>query len=188
MKILLPKTAALSRDIDTVPLFFLGGPVRGGGDWQSAMCAILEELSPECVAAIPCRWGQEHPLYSKRLEGTPDAFPRQRKWERHYLSEAARGRSPGCIIFWLGEQKGPRPSEDGPYAQDTYGELGEWRGQMMYNPALRVVVGGEENFPGFSTIQGNFEDALGADKFTMYRSIREVTEAGVKRAQKSPAA
>lgn len=43
---------------------------------------------------------------------------------------------------------------------DTRGELGEWRGRMMANKKLRVIVGAEPDFPGLSQIARNWNQAL----------------------------
>lgn len=57
--------------------------------------------------------------------------------------------------------KEERPRTDGmPYAMDTRGELGEWRGRLMHNPGLRVFIGADPDFPGLSQISRNFDAAL----------------------------
>jgi len=161
------------------PLFFLAGPIRGGGDWQRLMCIILKQLVPDCIIAAPMRWDASHFLYKYRMqvEGA-ESFDRQLTWEQHYLETAAQMHPRGCIIFWLGCQKEVRTDSD-PYAMDTRGELGEWRGRMIYRPLLRVVVGAEEGFPGLSQIKRNFDAALGCD-FPVYRTMEETAKAAVE--------
>jgi hypothetical protein len=107
------------------------------------------------------------------MPGRQDFFERQTDWERHYLDMAADKWPTGCIIFWLGDQRKPRP-DNLPYAMDTRGEIGEWRGRMMHNPALRVVMGAEEDFPGLRQIKRNFELAL--PDFPIYDTMEEVVE------------
>jgi hypothetical protein len=107
------------------------------------------------------------------MRGEENRFERQTDWERHYLEQAAEKWPAGCIIFWLAEQKEPR-QDGGPYARDTYGEIGEWRGRMMRAPHLRVVVGAEKEFPGLSQIKRNFELAL--PDLKIYDTMEEVVE------------
>ena len=49
---------------------------------------------------------------------------------------------------------------------------------MMYDRNLRVVMGGDKNFPGLSQIKRNFELALGRD-FKVYETMEEVVERAV---------
>ena len=178
MKIILPKDLIELDDYQDHPLFFLAGPVRGGGDWQLFMCGMLERLVPDCIIAAPMRWDESHPLYAHRMqtEGM-EAFERQLEWEQHYLEMAAEVHPKGCIIFWLGCQKEERTDSD-PYAMDTRGELGEWRGRMIYRPSLSVVVGAEEGFPGLSQIKRNFDAALFCD-FPIYKTMGETAKAAI---------
>jgi hypothetical protein len=185
MQILLPKgfVDPTGPGMKDVPIFFLGGPVRGGGDWQSKMALMLADLvGGDCLIAIPARWRWEHPL-AHRIVPTDrkSDFPRQLNWERYYLNHAGYHPRPGCIVFWLAVQREPRPIEDGPYAQDTYGELGEWRGRMMCNPSIRFVAGAEATFPGLSQIQRNFDMALGYD-FPIRKTMEETAAAAMKAA------
>ena len=188
---ILPKDIC-SLSLDHGPVFFLAGPLTGGDDWQSGLCEGLFKLFPEgFTVAIPYgledRPSSDRPPFSKftvleALEHTTRQLP----WERHYLDLAA-GVSPsdgswvpeqGCIIFWLPVESAryPKPPLHGPYAQDTRGELGEWRGRLMSDRSLRVVVGGHTDFPGFSTMERNFKFALG-DDFVVYRSMRDTAAA-----------
>jgi hypothetical protein len=164
MNLILPKTRANLGGLSAFPMFFLAGPILGGGDWQHAATKMLAQIWGGCVIVNPCRYGEEHPLYRHRLpaiDGAPP-FERQTDWERHYLEFAAGDADHGCVIFWLPCQREPR-SDGQPYARDTYGELGEWRGRMMTHPHLRVVVGAEPDFPGLNVIKRNFDRALGRD-------------------------
>jgi hypothetical protein len=177
MKILLPKR--LYR-IDPMygPVFFLAGPVRGGGDWQARACREIQARLPQFYAALPCRYEVDHDLVPYCEQKWTAEFPRQLSWEREYLEIAAKR---GCIVFWLPCQSlaDPRPTADGPYGQDTYGELGEWRGRMMHDPRIRLVVGAEPGFPGLSQIKRNFRQALGI-LFPIYETLAETVEAALR--------
>jgi len=177
MKIVLPKTQC---DVDPQygPLFFLAGPVLGGDDWQTRGCVEIEKWIPNFYAAIPCRHGEDHPLFSSTVSSNEKGFDRQLSWERYYLSLAAHA---GCLIFWLPSESKTNPRSDGnPYAMDTRGELGEWRGQLMDNPYLRIVVGAEPTFPGLSQIQRNFNEATNSH-FKIYGTLDETVAAAVKK-------
>lgn len=179
MKIILPKTL-VEIDPNEGPLFFLAGPIRGGGDWQADCCREIEERLPNSYVAAPCRWGETHPLRKFVVEGTSDAFPRQLNWERHYLELAAKK---GCIIFWLPceSKTDPHPGPE-PYAMDTRGELGEWRGRMMGDRSLLIAVGAEPGFYGLSQIQRNFSQSLGYNfPFPIASTLAETVHAAIVR-------
>ncbi|MFA5853779.1 MAG: hypothetical protein WC866_01695 [Patescibacteria group bacterium] len=175
MKIILPKTR-VEIDPNYGPLFYLMGPIRGGGDWQRHCCRMIESRIPNFYAAVPCRWTEFHPLYKYGATGTPGAFARQLNWERYYIELAAKT---GCLLFWLPAEhhaaKHPGPE---PYAMDTRGELGEWRGRMMHERGQRVVIGGEPAFHGMSQIQRNFSLALGYE-FPIYPSLDATITAAI---------
>jgi len=90
MSVILPKTLIRSDEVVSQPFFFLAGPVLGGGDWQHTMYQALAERLGEdnFVAAIPCRYENNHPLVARQLSGG-EFFSRQLLWERHYLAVAA---------------------------------------------------------------------------------------------------
>ena len=187
MKILVPKRWMSVDEIATEEvvhtLFFLAGPVRGGGDWQKAMCLALqkEQWVQSCVIVCPCRWDGQHSLAKYFVDGPERVFARQLDWERHYLEIAGTHKNPGCIVFWLGRESklAPHPGPE-PYATDTRGELGEWRARMKTDNA-RVVIGAESAFPGLSQIQRNFSLALGYD-FPIHKTVQETATAAAKRA------
>lgn len=159
MRVILPKV--LGSDLKG-PLFFLMGPIRGGDDWQYECALELDmQMREEFSVAIPCRYGEDHPLYAHRALGE-EQFSRQLPWERYYLNQAANMAPQGCIIVWLPRESktSPRSRGDGPYAQDTYGELGEWRGRIMRGERVRLVIGAHPDFPGLDVIKRNFELAL----------------------------
>lgn len=161
MQMLLPKTHVFPDR--NVPFFFLAGPIRGGGDWQQRMVyRLLETVGNDFTAANPCRYPQNHPLYHLRMPGEETFFKRQLEWERFYLEYAAKYAPRGAILFWLAreDENDPR-TEDLPYARDTLGELGEWRGRMMHDSSLRVLIGANPDFPGLDVIHRCYKSAIG---------------------------
>lgn len=182
LRIIIPKrffdvSTAVTR---TSPLFFLAGPVLGGGNWQVAMSRLLKQKFPECVIAVPHhKWDGTNPLHHYFSEDEdPKRFEYQLNWEQHYLHEAGLGKHPGCIIFWLPEESKahPHPGPE-PYAMDTRRELGKWEMLMKYKRA-RVVVGGQ-SFYGISQIQRDFSYELGRP-FTIHSTMKETAEAAAK--------
>lgn len=182
LHLILPSTqATLKKTYYELPLYFLAGPIAGGDDWQMKLTDMLVKNVGDCIVVNPSRYGPKHPLYRFRLNGTHE-FPSQTLWERHYLRKAGfewPGR--GCIIFWLPGESERHPRTDGnPYAVDTRGELGEWRGHLMYNPAqVRLVIGAEPDFPALRTIKRNFDAALGRN-YTIYDSMRAVVDCAAR--------
>ncbi len=184
MFLILPKMHPVLDEYRKLPMFFLAGPILGGGDWHTRMSELLMKRLDGLIVVNPSRYQHSHPhcKYREYLETEtkytrrqmPEIqFERQTDWERYYLEQAADKWQTGCIIFWLAEQKEPRP--DGmPYAMDTRGEIGEWRGHMMRDHNLRVAMGAEKNFPGLSQIKRNFELALPG--FIIYDTMEEVVE------------
>ncbi len=182
MQLILPKQF-IEDGSASYPTFFLAGPIKGGGDWQHAACLeLLEEVQDaDFQVVVPCRWKPEHPLYQHRCDGLDETrFSRQTTWERQCLEIAAKSVFGGCVIFWLPCESPNSPRTDGhPYARDSYGELGEWRGRMMHEPDLRVVVGAEKDFPGLDVIHHNFERALNRE-FPIYETLEETIARAVE--------
>ena len=180
IQVILPKS--LVAWDDSLPLFFLAGPVRGGGDWQQKMCRELQKRLTDFYVAIPCRYTDSHPLWHSRAPGSENFFNRQLEWERNYLECAGEDTGIGCVIFWLAceSKTAPHPGPE-PYAMDTRRELGEWCGRMFYNESVRVVIGAEKEFLGLSQIQRCYDEVSG-DKFPIYPTMEATVEAAVKRA------
>lgn len=168
-------------------VFFLGGPVLGGGDWQRKAIGLFFQKISDAYVVCPVRYEPNDSLQCLSLPGGeldfgPNAiggvsvFPRQTHWERYYLNIASKQ---GAILFWLPEedQKNPRPPENGPYARDTYGELGEWRVRMHRDKA-HVVIGAQRGFPGISVIEANYRAVLG-DMFITEPTIEETVAAAI---------
>lgn len=163
MKLLLPNTHVDVFDMG-LPVFFLAGPILGADDWQTEASHRLTAMCPDgCIIVNPRRYEPTHPIRQFRLPGNEKDFANQTAWERYYLSLAGLGAERGCIVFWLPRESTVTPRTDGqPYACDTRGELGEWRGRAIYT-RCRMVVGAEAGFPGLKVITRNFEEALDAN-------------------------
>lgn len=167
---------------ETVHIFFLAGPVQGGGQWQVQMTAELKQRweaegktrGQTWWIAVPWAWetkreGRRHRRTEKHGAGLRDFFqdesqhnPTDSKlaWERRWLLRASQA---GCLVFWLAKEDSRHPRRDGtPYASSTRGELGEWRGRLMADVRQRLglVLGGDSSFPGLRTIRDNFGLAL----------------------------
>lgn len=198
--LILPKNGVVLDLKSGEHLYFLAGPIRGAGDWQSKAIKMLTEKDPACYIVCPCRYvEQNHDLSRYSLPATklpsetddirefPEymlEFPDQTRWERYYLAKAAHL---GSIIFWLPQEdaNNPRKKEDGPYARDTYGELGRWsiRHALQHNPfgqekQVKIVVGAEPTFPGLSVIQKNFDDDHGKP-FTIYTTLEDTIDQAI---------
>lgn len=178
MYLILPKTLPALEEYQRLPLFFLAGPVNGGGDWHVPMSNMLMKRFEHLLVVNPSRYENPHPFCEYRMKGAENQFTRQTDWERHFLDQAEEKWPSGCIIFWLACENKNNPRQDGqPYARDTRGEIGEWRGRMMHNPHLRIVMGADSDFPGLSQIKRNFELAL--PSFKIYETMEEVVEQAV---------
>lgn len=181
MKIILPKNLP-EIDLNYGPLFFLAGPVNGGGNWQKRCCELLKNVIPNCYVAIP--YYHDNPdkltLNDEEIKGREDVFERQLDWERYFLEFAAKN---GCLIFWLPEEdkNNPRPQERGPYATDTRGEIARWSVELKYNPTHRIVIGAEPNFHSLSQIQRNFSKDQGHECI-FPETLEETVQEAVKKA------
>lgn len=166
-------------DVQSARVFFLAGPVLGGGDWQHEAIKSLWKSEMGAYIVCPVRYPETHELYKYGLSGS-NPFTRQAEWERYYLELASKQ---GCILFWLPEESklDPRPAGNGPYARDTYQELGEWRMRMKFEKA-RVVIGMERGFPGASVTSFNFRAVLG-DTFDFENSLEDTVQAAIKMAR-----
>ncbi len=183
-KIVLPKTMPESIN-PPGHVFFLAGPVRGGNDWQSECHKIFSRYSLSCTLVIPVSYPSDHPIRAHEI--TPNSNPEpvhHIKWERRWMEFASRK---GCLMFWLPcESKTvPRDPAEGPYAQDTRGELGEWRGHLMFEHHRRVVIGMEEDFPGQREITHNFREAVreSPECWPRVRTLQQTVDAAIIRAQ-----
>lgn len=182
MSTILPKARATTWP---GPLFFLAGPVRGGGDWQSKAYGLIKEtMGPAFTAAIPMRYPEEHSLRREALVADPSAepFERQMAWERHYLKLAGiRSSVPGCLLFWLANESEsePHPGPE-PFAMDTRREMGEWYTRLEFLPGdVRMVVGAEEGFHGLDQFQRCLNESAGRE-FPIYGTLFDTVQAAVR--------
>lgn len=143
------------------PFFYLAGPILGGGDWHTRACQYLAEKVVDPLIDVPTRWPDDHPLSDYFLQKRP-LEETQLEWERRYMKNATNHQAMHrCLVFWIPREDPQNPRNDGsPYARDTYGELGEWRGRLIHDTNLPIVVGIEPGFPGRDVIKRNFEYAL----------------------------
>jgi hypothetical protein len=179
--------------------FFLAGPIKGAGDWQKEAIGILQEFAHRIPTKMnvyvvcPADYQPTHELYSLKVDGIlkekytdeqTKITASRTSWERPYLEAASHL---GCIIFWLAkeDEKNPRKKEDGPYARDTYGELGEWRARMFYEEKygqnkINLVIGAHPEFNGLPQIINNFNRMLGKD-ILISNSLEDTIKRAVKR-------
>ncbi len=181
LQLILATRKTLVADEDIVrPLYFFGGPIKGGGDWQEPACEFFIRRNEEVGLAVPRRWSDNHPLLPYQAFGEDQAFKRQTLWERHYLARAALW---GCVVFWLPCQSKTDPRTDGqPYGRDTYGELGRWSERMAKNPTLKVVIGAEPDFPGLDVISCNINEDVGYH-FPIHSTLEETLEQAILRSR-----
>lgn len=160
MTIYVPKKIVPLSPTKEKPLFFLAGPIRGGGDWQAQAAQCILSKNVDALIACPSRWTEEHQLAKHFFEPFGQAGNRQLHWEQHYLKQAGlEPRVPGCIIFWLGleSETDPHPGPE-PYAMDTRREIGKFPAYTEMKPT-RLVVGGHQKFYGLDVILTELEEA-----------------------------
>jgi hypothetical protein len=179
MPIYLPKEIVPIGTSKLSPLFFLGGPIRGGDDWQADMSEEIFRQNPHADIACPCRWDSSHRLARYFHHPFIRGNIRQLIFERHYLQQA--GLAPdehGCIIFWLGLEsiEHPHPGPE-PYAMDTRRELGKFTAfaELMN---VRMVVGGDCRFFGLDVILFELSEAIGSP-FPFYETMEDTVKAAL---------
>jgi len=164
------------------PYFYLAGPVRGGGDWQKKCCEEIQKIIPHFYVAIPYSHHSKEsfPLMNQGMQDTPNIFPSQLAWKRHYMKHAAKH---GCLIFWLPEEnkENPRLPEEGSYATNTRGEIARWSVELKYNPSHNIVVGAEPLFPSLSQIQRDFSLDQGQES-TFHTSLEAMVRVAIDKA------
>jgi len=176
MPIYIPKRIVPLTPTIVSPLFFLAGPIRGGGDWQSDMTEHIIIREPSAHIACPSRWNDEHRLARYFHQPFSQADNRQLVWERRYLNQSGLWPGvPGCVIFWLSKESTthPHPGPE-PYAMDTRRELGKFTAYAeMRN--VRMVIGGDRGFHGLDVILFELREAAGK-LFQFYETMAEVTD------------
>lgn len=184
MPIYLPKQIVpLTPTIDS-PLFFIAGPIRGGGDWQAQMVGYILSQVRSAYIACPSRWDSGHWLARHFHQPFSQANNRQLVFERHYLKQAGMEPGvPGCVIFWLGRESTVRPHPGPePYAMDTRREIGKFTAfaEMM---DVRMVVGGDRDFYGLDVILYELSEAFGKP-FPFYETMDSLAEQAILVARK----
>jgi hypothetical protein len=177
--IIVPKRIVDVHATSRRPLFFLAGPIRGGGDWQADMAERIILRSRHSTIACPARWSAEHRLAEHFHQPFSAAENRQLVWERYYLTLA--GLTPnvaGCVIFWLGleSKTQPHPGPE-PYAMDTRREIGKFTG-LAERGEVRMVVGGHPGFYGLDVILYELRCALGAS-FRFHEDMDTLVDAAI---------
>ena len=186
MPVYIPKKIIPITPTKESPLFFLAGPIRGGGDWQAQMAELILNMEPSAHIACPSRWKETHSLANHFYETFSQAENRQLVWERHYLKQAGLDDGvPGCIIFWLGLEsvEKPHPGPE-PYAMDTRREIGKFTAYAeMMNGNVRMVVGGDPDFYGLDVILFELTEAFGKP-FSFHQTMADVASNALQRARK----
>ncbi len=159
-----------------VPLYFFAGPILGAPDWQLELFRLLQARLRCFIAVIPTRYPTSHPLYPHRLDGVPDYFKRQRRFEAYYikLAREALRKHPGggALLFNLCCQVEPR--QDGrPYGTDSWREAAETYTRLEYEEDLCVLVRAQEGFPGSDVLHDCFNEATGGT-FPFYATLAEL--------------
>lgn len=160
MNLILPKKFVDIATIGKLPMFYVAGPILGGGNWQEKCCLELKKCLADFFAVVPCNWGYGAKLFRHAVDGKTDRFPDQTRWERYYLKLAndLSIRRRGCIIFWLPRESQDSPRNDGnPYAIDTLGEIARWGKDASLRNG-HIIVGAEEGFKRLRGIRTNLTD------------------------------
>lgn len=183
MPIYVPKQILPLTPTTESPLFFLAGPIRGGGDWQADMAEHILDRAPSALVACPSRWNSEHRLAQHLNQPFSQADNRQLVWERHYLKQAGlEPNVPGCVIFWLGLEStdAPHPGPE-PYAMDTRREIGKFTAYAEMT-RVRIVMGGDRNFHGLDVILFELSEAFGRT-FQFFETMAEVADHAIALSQ-----
>lgn len=156
------------------PLFFLAGPILGGGLWQLKAHELLKEkMRSPFVVASPCRFES-----SFEVQGSSASFVDQLEWEIYYFSLATKN---GCVLFWLPEEDKFYPRTDGcPYAMMTRDEIGRGREVKRQVPNSGIVMGGENSFPGIAEIERYNNIILGEGILPINPTLEMTVDAAIK--------
>ncbi len=146
-KLLLQPKYVMPEEYKNRKVFFLAGPINGGGGWQMKAAEFLWARYPGCVVVDPTRWDAAEKVAKSDIEKQKITehrknailYPNQRSWESDYMKIASEK---GELIFWLEKESTTEPREKGVYAQDTRVEIGMWIERIKNNPRLKVKIGG----------------------------------------------
>lgn len=155
IKLLLEPKCVIPDEYKDRKVFFLAGPIRGGGGWQMKAAESLWIKYPGCIVVDPTRWDaveqsaktdeerKKVAEHRKNAIGIKDEvlYPGQAGWESDHMKMASEK---GTLIFWLERESKiePRSQGEGVYAQDTRVEMGMWLEKLKNNPKLNVRIGG----------------------------------------------
>jgi hypothetical protein len=132
------------------PLIFIAGPIWGAISWYDKAVDIIHSHDDGIYVASPnALLSYKH--LKKAVKGDDKKFNRCILWQRHYLEQASKK---GAIMFWLPNEA--KHCCTYPYGQDTRGEIAEWRGRLIYDKNIELVIGAEEKFPGLDSIKENY--------------------------------
>ena len=187
-------------------LYFLAGPISGGGDWHKKAIQLLVKNDPNCYIACPAYTIEKssgHELFSFSIDPNGNyrrlpPFPDQTNWERYFMKHATRL---GALLFWLGneDKNNPRDPKTGPYARDTRGEIARWSvlGAQNFGAGKHdesnMYIGADPEFPGLKQIQKNldadYRDYGNLDKdnyvyVTIFNDIQSIINGAVQKAKK----
>ena len=134
-----------------LPIIFLAGPIRNAPKWHSQAIRSLLHKNKKVFVASPSRKIAEDLMpFVETDRPTYGTFSRQRAWEQYYLYAAAKH---GCIIFWLPPEAEEKEFPDKTYAHITMMELGEWIARKKLDKNINLVIGIDNNFPEYSTVE-----------------------------------
>ncbi|HYD03659.1 MAG TPA: hypothetical protein VEC16_05155 [Alphaproteobacteria bacterium] len=156
---------------DTIPLIFLGGPVRNAPDWRNYAAEFIRKIDVDKKIYIgfptPTKKGEDefnfeginlkdqknNPIeYIKPelrdyvITGAEDKFPNYRSWKEYHEETAARA---GVLLFWIPEE---HKKEDTyrEYGINTADEIEYWTNEIRRQPIqhqkIRISVGIEGTF------------------------------------------
>ena len=192
--LILPNRVVSNAIANKKRLYFLAGPIRGAIDWQQYAYIFFSGLYSGCYVVCARLSDDSRYFYQFAMAGESGRpYVSQTHWERHYMELASHM---GSIIFWLllEDSVNPRKREEGPYAQDTYGELGRWGvrsgkkigylNSAMQEPIVNIVVGAEPEFPGLNVIRKNLSLDHGYD-FPIYETLEETIYQAVSKSIKT---
>jgi hypothetical protein len=146
------------------PLIFFIGPMAGAPKWQDKGTIYIHSKRPDIYIATP-RQTENSEILRFAIEGNGERFTYQLPWERQHISYGAKEGIElklAVNMAWLPKQIeampiNPKTGFPRPYARDTRGEIGGWGwGMSKERIKTSLVIGGEEDFDGFSVMKRNF--------------------------------
>lgn len=131
-------------------IYFLAGPILGGGNWQKDAIKMLEQKDPGCYVVCPWDWYQPHELYASSIPQDKLLALKHKEWTTYYMELSAKY---GSLIFWLPCEK----QHTDNYIRDTYYQLKLWGNSYSKNWAIyNITIGAEGKFPSLSIIKKNW--------------------------------